>query len=674
MRKGFFNRGKCVFAVILIVVITFSVQLTAQESQKHLKDSLLRLLKFSPERLKSRIYLDLSELYLNEDTISGKKYAFDALELAEQNNNHLYKAKASFKIGLIYFKQDSTVKAKHWFQKAIKTSKDIFDDYDDQVLVELLGLSYFYKASCNMRYLSDSIKKVIYEASEAIYYLKETTKYDILAEAYVLLGRSYIEMNDVPKGLEELHKAVNIYQVLDDKRALAELYNNISYYYDRHESLEYCHKAISLYSEIGDSLYMAEAILNMVYFSHEVIGVEQSIDYYNMVLDILEKHNDNPLMIYACLHIGSFYDGLPNESETARKYFLKGIKIGFEHNLNKRLAHLLVSMAGFCKNMKELDSAYYYFHLADSVTKVAGYSSSRARYFTQFADFLSDQKQYRRALENIKKGLELAKMEKTDPYLEKNTYRRIISIYKSLGDYENALRYYEQYISLKDSIFNTETERTISAMQIKFDTDHMESELEIMKQKEKLKNAELRKKQIIIYSTSVALVLILGLTFFLIRQNRNKKRAYDQLMEKNLLLVNSGLNRFSKNKPSSNNSELSPELQEKILKKLDYQVKQKKIYLNKDVHLIDLAKKCSTNPSYLSKIINSHYRANFTGFINELRIKEAQKLMSDAAYRSFSIEGIAETVGFKSKSVFNVAFKKYTGVTPSYFISYLEKK
>ncbi len=145
-------------------------------------------------------------------------------------------------------------------------------------------------------------------------------------------------------------------------------------------------------------------------------------------------------------------------------------------------------------------------------------------------------------------------------------------------------------------------------------------------------------------------------------------------MEKNLQLLKCERGGSSKKNGNNNKqSSIDPVLQEQILKKLKYQIKQKKAFLKDDLTLTALAKKCNTNSSYLSKIIHNKYNTNFSGFINELRIKESQKLMADENYQSYSIEGIASSVGFKTKSVFNASFKKFTGVTPSYYLEYLNK-
>lgn len=69
---------------------------------------------------------------------------------------------------------------------------------------------------------------------------------------------------------------------------------------------------------------------------------------------------------------------------------------------------------------------------------------------------------------------------------------------------------------------------------------------------------------------------------------------------------------------------------------------------------------------YLSQVINERHGVNFNTFINEYRIKEACKRFNDVAhYGNHTIEGIANGVGFNSRTSFITAFKKFTGLTPS---------
>ena len=59
---------------------------------------------------------------------------------------------------------------------------------------------------------------------------------------------------------------------------------------------------------------------------------------------------------------------------------------------------------------------------------------------------------------------------------------------------------------------------------------------------------------------------------------------------------------------------------------------------------------------------------NFVSFVNSYRIAEAKKLLLDPNKYNLTIEAIGNESGFKSKSAFNGAFKKITGMTPSAFV------
>ena len=98
-------------------------------------------------------------------------------------------------------------------------------------------------------------------------------------------------------------------------------------------------------------------------------------------------------------------------------------------------------------------------------------------------------------------------------------------------------------------------------------------------------------------------------------------------------------------------------------------MEKQEYFLKQDCNSYNVAKKINTNTSYLSKVINSHFGKNFNTYINDLRINYTiVRLKDDVIFRSYSIQSIAEEVGYKSADSFTKYFKKDTGLNPSFYI------
>jgi AraC-like DNA-binding protein len=91
----------------------------------------------------------------------------------------------------------------------------------------------------------------------------------------------------------------------------------------------------------------------------------------------------------------------------------------------------------------------------------------------------------------------------------------------------------------------------------------------------------------------------------------------------------------------------------------------KEIFTDENLSLKKLAALANVSTHQLSEFINTNYHKNYSVLINELRIKKAQKLLLEKP--EYTILAIAYEVGFKSKSSFNEAFLKISGITPSQF-------
>ncbi len=97
-------------------------------------------------------------------------------------------------------------------------------------------------------------------------------------------------------------------------------------------------------------------------------------------------------------------------------------------------------------------------------------------------------------------------------------------------------------------------------------------------------------------------------------------------------------------------------------------MEEDKLYLDDSLTIHSLAKKLNTNSKYLSQLINKDFNKSFVVFVNEYRIEEAKRLLILDEKKLLSIEGVGYESGFKSKSTFNTAFKKFTGETPTSFL------
>lgn len=112
---------------------------------------------------------------------------------------------------------------------------------------------------------------------------------------------------------------------------------------------------------------------------------------------------------------------------------------------------------------------------------------------------------------------------------------------------------------------------------------------------------------------------------------------------------------------------LSEAMKETYKNKLLHYMEKQKLYLDSSLCINDLAEKVSIPPHHLSQVINSCFNQNFFDFINSFRINESKKLLSEQDSVKKTVLEILYETGFNSKSAFNTAFKKHTGMTPTQF-------
>ncbi len=151
------------------------------------------------------------------------------------------------------------------------------------------------------------------------------------------------------------------------------------------------------------------------------------------------------------------------------------------------------------------------------------------------------------------------------------------------------------------------------------------------------------------YLNPVFLIIFIGLSFSLSSTliYYNHKRKKQKQLEK------------------YKTSRLDPMKTEEIISALDDLMDKEKLFLDPDLTLRDLSIRLKIHYNYISQIINEHFGMSYNDFINKYRVEEVKNRLADPAYKNKTVLEIMYETGFYSKSVFNTAFKKFTGMTPS---------
>jgi AraC-like DNA-binding protein len=114
-------------------------------------------------------------------------------------------------------------------------------------------------------------------------------------------------------------------------------------------------------------------------------------------------------------------------------------------------------------------------------------------------------------------------------------------------------------------------------------------------------------------------------------------------------------------------SSLSETGKQEVLENIVLELETNRYFINNLASLSELAKKTGASPHHVSQVINEKLGKNFFELLAWYRIEEAKKIISDDRKAKLTVEEISEMVGYNSKTSFNNAFKRLTGLTPSEF-------
>ena len=253
-------------------------------------------------------------------------------------------------------------------------------------------------------------------------------------------------------------------------------------------------------------------------------------------------------------------------------------------------------------------------------------------------------------------------------------YNHLSNLFIKVGDYEKALSYYKKKQSYVEQSGEQQLRQRIDELETLYKTK--ETNASLVKQK--------RLSNILIV---LALVLVLMLFLFWIINSRRKKAAHKRYIEIVELLkvrqendaVTQAMSKNSESQGPAQFEKLNPkaieeELAEKITMGLQ-KLEKEEMFLKSDFKATVVAQLLGTNTNYLSQYFAGEKKKTFPEYTQELRINYVlNRLKNDPIFRKFTLQAIAEEIGYKNANTFVRIFKAQTGISPTFYIEETSKE
>lgn len=495
--------------------------------------------------------------------------------------------------------------------------------------------------------------------------------------AYVYARKSYVLDSVYQKDPEHLLK-MTVY--------LAELSFLMSKY---NESMNYALDGIAQSKRLEDRVSEARLLYCIGENNRMLSFKDKAYDYFDSAIDLLKGRKG----VKEIGMLSSFYGGkmsylmtdslyedasvmaLEREKQIKKLETLPDVPKGL---VDMQYGYLYSKWAYNCYMEKKYEQAEKYFAMYQST------EYSRTPDGKMYSiPYLLASKHYKQVIDNCQEFKELMrKQQDTINAQYMNVLEREVQAHMGMGNYKEAAILQGAIIAITDSINNRDKENAALELNTMYDTSEKEDYIAKQAFQLKVRNITLT------FLTCITLLTLFVLwrmwRFNHIIRYKNKilakfinerlarKKDSQSLDIDEQLMISQDIEDESilfddQEEISDEIGKVSGEEEEnkKIFIELNRIVVQDQLYLSSELSREDLAQLVHLNNARFARMIKECTGTNFNGYINDLRIDYAIKLLK--LHPNYTIRAIADEVGFNSTPILYNLFKKKTGMTPYEF-------
>lgn len=394
---------------------------------------------------------------------------------------------------------------------------------------------------------------------------------------YIEFGIEYFFRSDYPKALENFNRALEIAIELGNQEVISECYSEIAIVYENQgkydQAIVYNEKAIHLAKEDNNPSWLAAC-----YANHGTIYLKKgyytlALDYYFKALKTFEQLEHSRRISSCYLNIGKIYTEQQDFTK-ALDYYRRTLKISIETGDKVNQSECYLGMGKVYLNNGDYNLARDYLNQSVAIFKEMGYSHQLDECYKNIGQTYLAENNLQKARENFQMALEISTKEEDLPgiaeaYIKlaqikfidqdiksatelanqsleianrsgnlksiRDANQLLANLYENQGDEKSALIHFKQYAVIKDSLLNESKYKTIREIEARFETEKKEQQLDLLTEKNEVQQLKLSRRRNLLIVSAVGILMILIISYLLIRQNRIKAKHKSIELEQRLL-------------------------------------------------------------------------------------------------------------------------------------------
>jgi tetratricopeptide (TPR) repeat protein len=359
--------------------------------------------------------------------------------------------------------------------------------------------------------------------------------------------------------------------------SLAEVYLKTNY----DSALKVLDQEVALAKKENNPKYMVKANRQLGYANYFLAKYDRSLSYYLEALKVAEALHMNSELLLIYNLVGTQYKKINKLSE-AELWFRKGLSLAQMENKTESVAGFYNDIGLVFQLQQVPDSAYACFNKALTIYRSDSNSIGESYSLDYLSELETNRGNFARAIEFIKQSLAIrnrlddknalaialnntgeiynawgkthdainyftqsAELSRQIRYhdLYQYTAKQLYKCYKSIGDIDQALFYFEESARIKDSILNEKNLKNLNELDAKYQSEKKQLQINSLNSENKLK-AEKIKQQNYAMILFVSLLSVLAVSILLIVKNSRKinqaykiiNRQKEQVEQQNLQL------------------------------------------------------------------------------------------------------------------------------------------